>query len=129
VPAEHAYLELGAEHLWPQILDRAGLAIGAIVEKGGEPSARSLKHLFRRGTNRLGLGIIEIEALDADLVANLAMSCGFRAVANTRQPRAFISRAEARPMPDEQPVMRIDCAVNGHRPTAREFPLAAWPSA
>ena len=27
-------------------------------------------------------------------------------MANTRQPRAFISRAEARPMPDEQPVMR-----------------------
>lgn len=69
MPAEHAYLELGAEHLWPQILDRAGLAIGAIVEKGREPSARSLKHLFRRGTNRLGLGIIEIKALDADLVA------------------------------------------------------------
>jgi hypothetical protein len=30
-----------------------------------------------------------------------------RAVANTRQPRAFISRAEAKPMPDEQPVMRM----------------------
>jgi hypothetical protein len=29
-------------------------------------------------------------------------------VANTRQPRAFISRADAKPMPDEQPVMRIE---------------------
>ena len=34
------------------------------------------------------------------------MSSGFRAVANTRQPRAFISRAEASPIPEEQPVMR-----------------------
>ncbi len=34
------------------------------------------------------------------------MSSGLRAVAKTRQPRAFISRAEASPMPDEQPVMR-----------------------
>ena len=36
------------------------------------------------------------------------MSSGLRAVANTRQPRAFISRADARPMPEEQPVMRIE---------------------
>ena len=36
------------------------------------------------------------------------MSSGLRAVANTRQPRAFISRADASPMPDEQPVMRIE---------------------
>ena len=36
------------------------------------------------------------------------MSSGLRAVANTRQPRAFISRAEASPMPEEQPVMRIE---------------------
>jgi hypothetical protein len=35
------------------------------------------------------------------------MSSGFRAVANTRQPRAFISRADAKPMPEEQPVMRM----------------------
>jgi hypothetical protein len=30
-----------------------------------------------------------------------------RAVAKTRQPRFFISRAEASPIPDEQPVMRM----------------------
>jgi hypothetical protein len=34
------------------------------------------------------------------------MSSGFRAVANTRQPRACMVRAALAPMPDEQPVMR-----------------------
>ena len=34
------------------------------------------------------------------------MSSGFRAVAKTRQPRAFKVRAEQSPMPEEQPVMR-----------------------
>jgi hypothetical protein len=29
-------------------------------------------------------------------------------VAKTRQPRDFISRAEAKPMPEEQPVMRTE---------------------
>ena len=36
------------------------------------------------------------------------MSSGFRAVANTRQPRAFSVSAAQSPMPDEQPVMRMD---------------------
>jgi hypothetical protein len=36
------------------------------------------------------------------------MSWGLRAVVNTRQPRDFISRADASPMPDEHPVMRTD---------------------
>ena len=36
------------------------------------------------------------------------MSSALRAVANTRQPRAFRVSAAQSPMPDEQPVMRID---------------------
>jgi hypothetical protein len=39
------------------------------------------------------------------------MSSGFRAVANTRQPRAFKTRAEAKPIPDEQPVMSTERIV------------------
>jgi hypothetical protein len=58
--------------------------------------------------DRARLGVVKVEAVDADLIARLAISCSLRAVANTRQPRAFISRAEARPMPEEQPVMRIE---------------------
>ena len=35
------------------------------------------------------------------------MSFGVRAVAKTRQPRSRSARAEASPMPDEQPVIKI----------------------
>ena len=35
------------------------------------------------------------------------MSCGFRAVANTRQPFPARRFAQCSPIPDEQPVMRM----------------------
>jgi hypothetical protein len=43
--------------------------------------------------------------------ASMARSSGLRAVANTRQPRACMVLAEARPMPEEQPVMRTERGV------------------
>ena len=58
------------------------------------------------------------------------MSSALRAVANTRQPRAFRVSAAQSPMPDEQPVMRIDRL--GIRSTVNVrlscFPQAEGPS-
>jgi hypothetical protein len=42
-----------------------------------------------------------------------AMSSGFRAVAKTRQPRAFRVVAAQSPMPEEQPVVMIDRSAIG----------------
>jgi hypothetical protein len=58
--------------------------------------------------DRARLGVVKVEAVDADLIAQLSNILLLARRANTRQPRAFISRAEARPMPEEQPVMRIE---------------------
>jgi hypothetical protein len=69
VPAEDIGLELGAEHVGPQVLDRAGLTIGAIVEERREPPCRCLEHMRGGFGNRGGLGVVEIKALDGDLVS------------------------------------------------------------
>jgi hypothetical protein len=46
MPAEHSSLELGAEHIRLQILDGSRLAIGAVVEEGGELAVRCLERLL-----------------------------------------------------------------------------------
>ena len=69
MPAEHSSLELGAEHIRLQILDGSRLAIGAVVEEGGELAVRCLERLLGGLGDGLRLGIVEIKALDADLVA------------------------------------------------------------
>ena len=68
VPAEDVRLELGAKHLRPDILERARLAVSAIVEQRDELSVRRREHMRGRGGNRVRLGIVEIEALDPNLI-------------------------------------------------------------
>jgi hypothetical protein len=69
VPAEHVHLELGAQHLRLQILDRAWLAIGAVVEESGELALGRCQHLVGSRGHRRGLGVIETETLDPLLLA------------------------------------------------------------
>jgi len=77
VPAEHIRLELGAQNLRLEILDRTGLAIGAVVEQRREPAVGRFDHVPRRFFDRVRLGVIEIEALDADFVAQALQIFGF----------------------------------------------------
>jgi len=62
--------------------------------------------LSRRG-DRLRLRVIEIEALEP-LLFEPRDVIGLSRRANTRQPRAFSSRAEAKPIPEEQPVIKME---------------------
>ena len=68
MPAEDIGLELGAKHFGPDVLERARLAISAIVEQCVELSIGCLEHMLGRGGDRVRLGIVEIEALDPDLI-------------------------------------------------------------
>ena len=68
VPAEHIGLELGAEHVAPDVLQRARLAVPAIVEQRVEPAVSCLEHMLGSFSDRVGLRIVEIEALDPDLI-------------------------------------------------------------
>ena len=63
VPAEHICLELGAEHMRLEVLNRARLAVAAIVDQRSETPIRRRQHVLGRRRDRLRLGIIEIEAL------------------------------------------------------------------
>ena len=129
VPAEDIGLELGAEHVAPDILERARLAVAAIVEQRVEPAVRCLKHLIGSLSDRVRLRIVEIDGSRPASTFSRAISSGFRAVANTRQPRAFICAAQS-PMPDEQPVMRMDLPLMPmlHRalPHPEEARRARW---
>ena len=72
MPAEHGHLELGAEHVRLQVLDRAGLAVGAIVEERSQLAVRGLEHLLGGFSDRAGLGVVKVEAVDANLIAQLS---------------------------------------------------------
>ena len=68
VPAEHIDLKLGAEHLGSEILDGTGLTVAAIVEERDKLSVRCRQNFVCCLCDRLRLGIIEIEALEAPIV-------------------------------------------------------------
>jgi hypothetical protein len=47
---------LGAEHIWFQVLDRARLAVGDVVEERGQLAVRGLEYLIGGFGDRAGLG-------------------------------------------------------------------------
>ena len=93
MPAEQIGLELLAQGFDRQVLDGAGLRMRAIVVERVERSAGPLQHRRHQRLDRLRLAIVEIERLDA-VGGERSMSCGLRAVANTRQPSRFSARAQ-----------------------------------
>ena len=68
VPAEHIGLELGAEHVAPDVFQRTRLAVAAIVEQRVELAVSCLEHMLGSFGDRVRLRIVEIEALDPDLI-------------------------------------------------------------
>ena len=94
--------ERGARH----VLDGAGDGEGAVVEERIDAPLRPLQRLRRRRGEPGFVGEVEREALQP-LGPSRAQSSGCRQVARTRQPRRRSVRAASRPMPEEQPVIRI----------------------
>ena len=111
MPAEEIRLELRAEHVGRNVLERAGLRVGAVVEERVERAAGRGEDGIGRRRDRVRLRVVEIERGRARSACSAAMSSGLRAVAKTRQPRVRMPSAAQRPMPVEQPVMRIVRAI------------------
>lgn len=93
VPAEEIGLELLPQCRNRQVFDGARLCMGAIVEQGVEAPACSFQHRCHKGGDRLRLAVVEVKA-SMPSASSAAMSSGFRAVANTRQPSAFSAWAQ-----------------------------------
>ena len=108
--AEEVGLEDVAQRRPRQILDGAGDGEGAVVEDGVEPAAGARERLGRAGGDRGLVGEVEREALVA-LARRAAQSASDRQVAKTRHPRAARVDAASRPIPEEQPVMRIERVI------------------
>jgi hypothetical protein len=129
VPAKDVGIELGAKDLRPDIFERAGLAVAAMLN--GEPSVRRREHMLRHGGDRVRLFIVGVKTLDPNLILQACDVFGFPRRGEPREPRTFRVSAAQSPVPDEQPVMRIDplglrSTVNGR---LSRFPQAEGPSA
>jgi hypothetical protein len=64
--------------------------------------------MLGRGGDRVRHGIVEIEALDSDFLLETGDILRSPRRGKHRQPRVFRVCAAQSPMPDEQPVIRID---------------------
>jgi hypothetical protein len=85
------------------MFERAGLAVAAIVEKRGELSVRCRKHLLRRRGDGGGLSIVEIEALNPQLIHESGNVFLLPRYDKDAPPRVLRIIAAQSPMPDEQP--------------------------
>lgn len=65
MPAEEIRLELLLERRNGQVLDGAGLSVGAVVEQGIELAARAFQNRCNQRLNGCGFAIVEVESLDA----------------------------------------------------------------
>ena len=76
MPAEYIDFELRPQHIGPDVLERAGLSIAAIVKQSGERSCRRRQHMLNRCGDRLRFGIVEIKTLDPDLILEVGYVLG-----------------------------------------------------
>ena len=76
VPAEYIDFELRPQHIGPDVLERAGLSIAAIVKQSGERSCRRRQHMLNRCGDLLRFGIVEIKTLDPDLILEVGYVLG-----------------------------------------------------
>jgi hypothetical protein len=107
-PAQQIGLQLRAQHIPRQVLHRAGLAVGTVVEQGIEYAAGALQHLVHGGGDACAVVQIQSQCLQSLLRSRLHV---LRHGAHWRTPgiRAFCRPwATQWPMPVEQPVMRME---------------------
>ena len=65
MPAEQVGLELFAQHVTAEILDGAGLAVGAVMKDRVEPVAGACEDLRDSGLDRVAVIQVELQAFQA----------------------------------------------------------------
>jgi hypothetical protein len=63
MPTEDIGFELGAQNIGWQVLDEAGLAIGAVVEQGIELAVREGKNVICARCNAGWIGVVKLDGL------------------------------------------------------------------
>ena len=108
--AEEVGLEDRPQRLPRQVLDGAGDREGAVVEDRVD-AARAPRERLGRPFGDGASSARSRAKLSRPSARSCAQSASARQVAKTRQPRAASVRAASRPIPEEQPVMRIVRAI------------------